>query len=101
MASETVVRFPTLGCVLFVFVVLFMEIVRGQDEEGQFALPSSYSYRVPLYQNFLTEFKIVDTALDYDALREKVLSGINELQLSLESVKENLQLYNITVHDMS
>ena len=78
-----------------------MEIVRGQDEEGQFALPSSYSYRVPLYQNFLTEFKIVDTALDYDALREKVLSGTNELQLSLESVKENLQLYNITVHDMS
>ena len=101
MTSKTVPRFPALTCLLVVFAALMMGIATGQEEGVDSSLPSSYYYRVPLYQNFLTEFRIVDSAIDYNVLRDRVLSGINQLQISLESVKDNLQLHNITLHDMS
>lgn len=62
--------------------------------------PPTFAYQNPAYQNFLTEFKILDTELDYASLRDQVLLAINQLQISLQSVKENLQVHNISVHDM-
>ncbi len=101
MTSKIAIRFTALRCLLFVFAVTFMGIAKCQEEADNSPLPSSYFYRVPLYQNFLTEFRIVDSALDYNALRDQVLVGINQLQISLESVKTNLQLNNVTIHSMS
>lgn len=100
MASKIAIRFTALRCLLFVFAVTFMGIARGQEEADNPPLPTSYYYRVPLYQNFLTEFRIIDSSLDYNALRNQVIAGINQLQISIESVKANLQLNNVTVHSM-
>jgi len=83
--------------IVFLIIVSHMLVsVLAQDSPD----PPTYAYQNPTYQNFLTEFKILDTTLDYASLREQILLAINQIQISLESVKQNLQVHNISLHDV-
>ena len=70
-----------------IFVVICMQHVVAQETQNEAS------------QTFFTEFKISDSSLDFAALRQQVLSVIDALEITLQSVKDNLHINNITVHN--
>ena len=73
--------------VCLIFAVICMQHVGAQETQNEGS------------QNFFTEFKIVDSTLNFDALRQQVWSVIDALEITLQSVKDNLHINNITVHN--